>query len=49
MSEPVPDETFRVPLSGGHYIGGDTQITIYGATFEHVAGPTRPIEGVVSR
>ncbi len=23
-------------------------MTIYGATFEHVAGPTRPIEGVVS-
>ena len=25
----------------------DEPITIYGATFEHVAGPTRPIEGVV--
>jgi RNA polymerase sigma factor (sigma-70 family) len=25
----------------------DEPITIYGASFEHVAGPTRPIEGVV--
>ena len=25
----------------------DELITIYGATFEHVAGPTRPIEGIV--
>jgi len=38
-------ETIRVP----GYAGGKNPdlITIYGAGFEHVAGPTRPIEGVV--
>jgi len=40
-----PGATIRVP----GYKGGTNPdlITIYGASFEHVAGPTRPIEGVV--
>lgn len=40
-----PGDTIRVPA----YKGGMNPdlITIHGARFEHVAGPTRPIEGVV--
>jgi RNA polymerase sigma factor (sigma-70 family) len=40
-----PGETVRAP----GYLGAmnSEQITIYGAQFEHVAGPTRPVEGVV--
>ena len=40
-----PGATIRVP--GNQDPRGDERITIYGATFEHVAGPTRPIEGIV--
>ena len=40
-----PGETIRVP--GWKGFGNANLITIYGANFEHVAGPTRPIEGVV--
>jgi protocatechuate 3,4-dioxygenase beta subunit len=40
-----PGATIRVPRSPDF---PDEEVrTIYGATFEHVAGPTRPIEGVV--
>jgi RNA polymerase sigma factor (sigma-70 family) len=40
-----PGATIRVPT---HLNRPDEGMrTIYGATFEHVAGPTRPIEGVV--
>jgi RNA polymerase sigma factor (sigma-70 family) len=40
-----PGETIRVPgWKGGRE---PDRITIYGARFEHVAGPTRVIEGVV--
>jgi len=38
-----PGATIRVP----GYEGRADLIPIYGASFEHVAGPTRPIEGVV--
>jgi hypothetical protein len=40
-----PGETIRGP--GWKGFGNANLITIYGAMFEHVAGPTRPIEGVV--
>ncbi len=40
-----PGATIRVPGYAGPL--ADELITIYGATFEHAAGPTRPIEGVV--
>ena len=40
-----PGETIRVP--GWKGFANANLITIYGANFEHVAGPTRPIEGVV--
>ncbi len=40
-----PGKTIRVP--GWKRFGNTNLITIYGANFEHVAGPTRPIEGVV--
>jgi RNA polymerase sigma factor (sigma-70 family) len=40
-----PGETIRVPSWKG--FGNANLITIYGANFEHVVGPTRPIEGVV--
>ncbi len=40
-----PGATIRVPGYQGQ--PADELKTIYGATFEHVAGPTRPIEGVV--
>ena len=40
-----PGETIRVP--GWKGFGNANLVTIYGANFEHVAGPTRPIEGVV--
>ena len=39
-----PGETIRVPAWKGRR---RQLITIYGANFEHVAGPTRLIEGVV--
>jgi hypothetical protein len=38
-----PGATIRV----AGYKGDPDLITIYGATFENVAGPTRPIEGIV--
>jgi len=40
-----PGETIRVPGWKGGL--NPNLITIHGANFEHVAGPTRPIEGVV--
>ncbi len=40
-----PGATIRVPAYAGRQ--ADELITIYGATFEHVGGPTRPIEGIV--
>jgi RNA polymerase sigma factor (sigma-70 family) len=40
-----PGATIRV--SGSEGASADDLISIYGATFEHAAGPTRPIEGVV--
>ena len=40
-----PGETIRVP--DYKRLTEPDLITIYGASFEHVAGPTRPIEGVV--
>jgi RNA polymerase sigma factor (sigma-70 family) len=40
-----PGATIRVPRYQG--TADEELITIYGAAFEHVAGPTRPIEGVV--
>ncbi len=40
-----PGATIRVPGPQGQ--PANEPITIYAATFEHVAGPTRPIEGVV--
>jgi RNA polymerase sigma factor (sigma-70 family) len=40
-----PGPTIRVPGYRGP--GADRLLTIYGAAFEHVAGPTRPLEGVV--
>jgi RNA polymerase sigma factor (sigma-70 family) len=39
-----PGATIRVPGRRG---SADEAGTIYGATFEHAAGPTRPIEGIV--
>ena len=41
-----PGPTLRVPYYKDAY--KPDLVTIYGATLEHVAGPTRPIEGVVS-
>ena len=40
-----PGATIRVPGPPGQ--PANEPFTIYAATFEHVAGPTRPIEGVV--
>ena len=40
-----PGPTIRVPVNQGPRV--DEPMTIYGATFEHVAGPTRLIEGIV--
>jgi RNA polymerase sigma factor (sigma-70 family) len=40
-----PGPTIRVPGYQGQ--SREESITIYGATFEHAAGPTRPIEGIV--
>jgi RNA polymerase sigma factor (sigma-70 family) len=40
-----PGETLRIPA--WKEFGNANLITIYGANFEHVAGPTRPIEGIV--
>jgi RNA polymerase sigma factor (sigma-70 family) len=40
-----PGKTIR--LLGHEGPPADDLISIYGATFEHVAGPTRPIEGIV--
>src|SRR5437870_4188154 len=40
-----PPATIRVPEYRGP--GANELIPIYGAAFEHVAGPTRPIEGIV--
>ncbi len=40
-----PGKTVRFPTSPNRQ--NDEPVTIYGATFEHVAAPTRPIEGVV--
>jgi protocatechuate 3,4-dioxygenase beta subunit len=40
-----PGATIRILRYPEHPEEGST--TIYGATFEHIAGPTRPIEGVV--
>jgi hypothetical protein len=41
-----PGATIRVPKDEYDPTNGE-QLTVYGATFEHVAGPTRPIEGIV--
>lgn len=46
-----PGPTMRVPLNrldGSMPTDQVERLTIYGASFDHVAGPTRPIEGVVS-
>ncbi len=40
-----PGATLRVPPYKG--MGKSRWVTFHGATFDHVAGPTRPIEGVV--
>jgi RNA polymerase sigma factor (sigma-70 family) len=40
-----PGAPIRLPASTTRSF--DAPWTVYGATFEHVAGPTRPIEGVV--
>jgi RNA polymerase sigma factor (sigma-70 family) len=45
MARTRPGATLRVPAYKD--VDQPEMITIYGATFEHVAGPTRPIEGVV--
>jgi hypothetical protein len=46
-----PGATLRVPvMKGVEELDPDDRpepLTCYGATFDHVAGPTRPIEGVV--
>ena len=44
-SGPAPARRSAFPGIRDHR--ADELITIYGATFEHVAGPTRPIEGIV--
>ncbi len=46
-----PGPTMRVPLyklDGGMPADQVERMTFYGASFDHVAGPTRPVEGVVS-
>jgi protocatechuate 3,4-dioxygenase beta subunit len=40
-----PGATIRVPRYPNHPDEG--MLNIYGAAFEHIAGPTRPIEGIV--
>ncbi len=51
MARTRPGPTLRVPYykeEGSYPRDRDERIVIYGAAFDHVAAPTRPIEGVVS-
>ncbi len=50
MARTRPGTTLRVPFykeTGSYPSDRSERIVIYGASFDHVGGPTRPIEGVV--